>query len=128
MEAVKEEPRLFWDTTAVRYTAYGVGGLLSVWLVSWLATSLAPPRPADAKPEATTADFHVICTHPDCGEHFVIHRKFGFNRYPVECPKCRRQTGMAARLCSSSVCQGKWVVPREVDGRQRCPLCNEPFP
>jgi len=125
--AVKEEPRLIWETATVRYAAYGVGGLLSVWLVTWLGAALAPPPPADAKPQATTADFHVICTNPECGEHFVINRKFGFNKFPVACPKCNRESGMAARLCNSSACQGRWVVPALTGDGKRCPICNEPF-
>ncbi len=127
LAAVREEPVLIWETTAVRYSAYATGGLLLVWLTIGLAGMLAPPPPANAKPTATTADFHVICADARCGHHFVINRKFGFRRFPVNCPTCGRKTGARARRCSSQSCRGRWVAPHQSDAALSCPVCGGPF-
>jgi len=127
LTAVREEPALIWETAAVRYTAYSLGAVLLVLAASWTARGLAPPPPANAKPGATTADFHVICTSPKCGHHFVIHRELGFHRFPVECPACRGKTGMQGRRCYSPTCQGRWVAPQNRDDVLYCPICGSPL-
>ena len=38
-EAAKEEPRLIWETPAIRYGTYGVCGLFLLWGAMWLARS-----------------------------------------------------------------------------------------
>ena len=124
LEAVKEEPTLIWQTPAVRYATYGVGGLILAWIVSGLAGWFTPPPPVGAKPVATTADYHVVCSAPNCGQHFVVHRKFGFRGFPLTCPKCRQVTGMQAIKCNSSTCQGKWVIPAAEGDALVCPMCG----
>jgi len=124
LAAVREEPAVLWEATAVRYTVYGLGAVMLAWLALWLARGLAPPPPASAKPEATTADFHVVCVNQKCGHHFVINRAFGFHKFPVECPACRGKTGMEGRRCFSSTCQGRWIAPQEKDGGLYCPVCR----
>lgn len=99
LAAVREEPALVWQTPAVRYATYGAGGLMLVWIATWVAGGLAPPLPEDARP-ATRADFHVVCTNPECGYHFVIHRKLGFHGFPVKCPRCQQKTGTQARAAT----------------------------
>lgn len=126
-EAVREEPVLLWHTPAIRYGTYGVGGLILVWVVTGLVAMLVPPPPSNARPTATTADFHVICSDADCGHHFVIHREFGFRGFPVACPACDRRSGMKARPCHSATCQGRWIVPEKQGDRTRCPVCGEWF-
>jgi hypothetical protein len=123
IEAVREEPRLAWETSAVRYTVYGLAALVLVWFATNLSGWIAPPPPS-AKPAATTADFHVVCSDPNCGYHFVIHRKFGFDDFPVECPKCHHKTGVSARRCNSPTCDGRWVAPLQTDQGLKCPLCG----
>ena len=123
IEAVREEPRLAWETSAVRYAVYGFAGILLIWLATNLSGWIAPPAP-NAKPTATTADFHVVCSDPNCGYHFVIHRPFGFHKFPVECPKCKRETGVSARRCNSPACDGRWVAPVQTDQGLKCPLCG----
>jgi hypothetical protein len=125
--ACREQPRLFWETTAVRYAACLVGGLVGVWLISTLVGWFVPPPPPTARPAATTADYHVICTNPRCDSHFVIHRKFGFRGFPVECPRCRQQTGVSARRCLSEQCRGQWVAPVQSHGKLKCPECGREF-
>lgn len=122
--AVREEPWVFWDTTAVRYATYGVGGLILVIIVSRLPSMIAPPPPPDARAAATSADYHVICTNPDCGLHFVVREKFGFHGFPLRCPRCKERTGERALRCNSKACKGRWVVPQEIEGRARCPYCG----
>jgi hypothetical protein len=95
--------------------------------VSGLIGLMAPAVPEGAQPEAKTADFHVVCTNPDCGHHFLIHEKFGFHRFPVVCPACGQKTGAEARRCFSETCRGRWVAPREVNGKLQCPVCGQPF-
>jgi hypothetical protein len=124
---VKEEPRLLWATPAVRYAVYGTGALVAAWCVTFFVGLFTPARAASAKPAATTADFHVVCANPDCGHHFVINRKFGFGKFPVECTKCRKPTGMAARICASPTCVNRWVVPRATESGLTCPYCNAGF-
>jgi len=123
-EAVREEPRLAWETTAVRCVVYGVGGLLTVWVATTLVRSMTPPPPASARAAATTADFHVVCTQTECGHHFVIHREFGFDAFPIACPACKRETGAAARKCNSATCAGRWVAPTDSPSGRRCPHCG----
>jgi hypothetical protein len=125
--AVREEPYLIWQTPAIRYAVYGVGGLMLVWIVTGIVSAMVPPPPAGAQPRATTADFHVLCTNPSCGEHFVINRKFGFKAFPVKCIKCGLNTGYAARKCNSSTCRGRWVVPFKEEAVHKCPHCGKAF-
>lgn len=110
-EAVVAEPALLWETPAVRYGVYGGGGLLAVWLVSLAATMLTPPAPEGAKAEATSADFHVICSNPECHKHFVVHREFGFRGFPVECPRCKERKGLRAVPCTGDHCTQRWILP-----------------
>jgi len=121
---IREHPRLLWETTAIRYTVYAGGGLLAAWLLTLFVGFLTPPPPAGAKSTATTADYHVICSDPSCAYHFVIKREFGFTGFPIECPKCKKPTGISARRCNSATCQGRWVAPVEVDGVKNCPICG----
>ena len=127
-EAVKEEPALIWQTPAIRYAVYLVCGLILVSTVSWVTGALTPPPPPGARTEATEADFHIICSDPSCGIHFAVRRPFGFDEFPVPCPKCSKLTGYAARKCESDTCRGKWVVAVKVEGVMRCPVCDAPFP
>lgn len=124
LEAVREEPRLLWETSAVRYAAYGLAGAMLIWMATTFTGWLAPPPPPSARPAATTADFHIVCSDPTCGHHFVLHRKFGFDDFPVECPQCKRLTGVSARRCNSATCGGRWVAPVRSEQEQRCPLCS----
>ena len=125
--AVREEPVLLWETTAIRYVVYGTGGLALVWAASWVTAMVTPAPPARARPAATTGVFHVVCRDNGCGEHFQIHRKFGFHRFPVVCPACEQQTGARARRCNSQTCRGRWVALEEIDGAQYCPVCGTRF-
>lgn len=124
LEAVREEPRLAWETSAVRYTVYVLAGVVLVWLATALTGMLIPPPPPSARAAATTADFHVVCSDPPCGYHFVINRKFGFDDFPVKCPQCKRETGVSARRCNSASCGGRWVAPVRTDQGLRCPVCG----
>ncbi len=127
VSAIREEPMLIWQTAVVRYTVYGLGVVVLLWGVSTIAGSLVPSPPANARPEATKADFHIVCSNPDCGYHFVIHREFGFRKFPVVCPKCGKSTGEQARRCNSETCRGRWVVPKKVDDELCCPICGARF-
>ena len=127
LAAVREEPALIWQTATVRYVTYALGAVVLLWGASHLAGSLAPPPPASAKPIATTADFHVVCRNTACGHHWVIHREFGFRKFPVECPECGQRTGVQARRCNSRTCQGRWVAPVRIDGVLTCPHCGRGF-
>lgn len=127
-EAVREEPSLLWSTPAVRYLVYIVGGFILVWSVGWVTHALTPPPPPDAQAQATTADFHVLCTNPNCRTHFAIRRSFGFDDFPVQCPACAQVAGEAARSCPSPTCKGRWVVPVKREGLWRCPVCDTQFP
>ncbi len=123
--ACKEEPRLIWETPAVRYAAFCIGGLLVVWVVSGVAGAITPPAPVSARPHAETADFHVLCDRPDCAHHFVVNRKFGFSGFPVKCPKCKNETGERALRCNSHECRGRWILPQGPPENRRCPRCRE---
>ncbi len=125
--ACREEPRLIWETAAVRYSTYGIGGLVIVQIVLSVVGMIAPPPPASAKPAAVSADYHVVCTQPECGEHFIVHRRFGFSGFPVECPVCKQPRGMPARRCHSEPCRGRWVAPVKTPDGWRCPQCSGPM-
>ncbi len=127
LAAVREEPVLAWETPGVRYSVYGFGGLIIVWAASFVLDTFAPAPPQDARPVATRADFHVVCRDPACAHHFVVYRRFGFRKFPVQCPKCSEMTGMRARPCTSSTCRGKWVAPVSADGMLLCPVCGDRF-
>lgn len=127
LEAVREEPRLIWETVAIRYSVYGLGAILLATVVVKGVGMITPPPPASAKAAASTADFHVVCAQPQCGHHFVIHRKFGFRGFPVECPKCKQKTGAQARKCPSPACQGQWVAPSKQGNVVTCPHCGARF-
>lgn len=121
--ACRGEPILFWHTPAIRYSAFALGGLLAIWAVLGVVGMFTPAGKTGV-PRATTADFHVICTDPACGAQFVIKKPFGFHKFPVECPRCKKTTGERALRCVSATCKGKWVTPRLVDGAYRCPDCQ----
>ena len=124
LEALREEPRLIWETSAVRYTVYGLAGVMLIWLATTLSGWLTPPLPPSARAAATTADFHVVCSDSRCAHHFVIHRKFGFDDFPVKCPQCQRQSGVSARRCNSAACGGRWIAPMRTDQGLQCPVCG----
>ena len=127
LEQVREEPSLIWATPAIRYTTYGLCAAALIWVVSGVAGAITPPPPASARPTATTADFHVVCTNPSCENHFVIHREFGFRRFPVQCQRCQRETGFSARKCGSTNCMGRWVAPVREETGLTCPRCGARF-
>ncbi len=120
-DAVREEPTLIWATPAIRYTAYGLVGLIVVGVLVWSAGLF---HPAEVAPPAETANFHVLCTAPGCAHHFVINREFDFDDFPVICPQCEQKTGQRAVRCLSKTCNGCWVVPTKRDHQYRCPFCG----
>lgn len=122
-QAAREEPRLIWETPQVRYVAYGVGAIVGVGVLVWLTGTL-DTTPKSAQPRAKTADFHVICLEGDCGYHFLVNRKFGFDRFPVACPHCQERTGHRAQRCHSPACAGKYVAPIESEGELTCASCG----
>lgn len=123
--AVKEEPGLAWETPALRYGVYGSVGLALLLMLSSLAAFITPPPPADARPQATTASFHVVCSKTDCRKHFLIERKFGFHKFPVPCPQCQGKTGLRGLRCASEECGGRYVGVREDKDRLVCTQCGE---
>ena len=127
LDAVREEPTLIWQTPAVRYTAYGISGLVSIYLFLSIPSCFSSTSTSQIKPQATTADFHVVCSDRECRHHFVINRDFGYRKFPVRCPKCEQPTGAQARLCVSKTCRRRWVAPEQYDDRLYCPRCEEPL-
>lgn len=123
LEACRNEPRLIWHTPAIRIIVYIIAGILLVKSIGWGFTLLAPGG-AEPAPRAETADFHVICTNPDCGKHFVTNRDFDFNDFPVKCPFCQKESGANARSCNSTTCKGRWVSPVADGERLTCPVCG----
>ncbi len=123
VEASRENPSLIWAAPGVRYTTFVLIGVIGVWVLSGLAGAIAPPPPRAARPEATTADYHVICVDPECESHFVINRQFGFGSFPVKCAKCERKTGERAVRCNSQTYKGRWVAPIDEGGASECPRC-----
>ena len=124
---VREEPRLLWETPAIRYATYGIAGVVVSWILVLLVGFLTPPPPPGAGNAAVTADFHVVCADPACRYNFVIQRKFGFDDFPVPCNRCKKETGVSGRRCYSESCQGRWVAPAKTDDQQKCPLCGTLF-
>lgn len=120
----REEPALIWATPLVRYGTYIVLGLIGVGLVFQARNLIAPASSAVIRPRATMADFHVLCSDRSCRHHFVIHRKFGFDDFPVVCAKCKKRTGEHARPCNSQQCRRRWVAPVRTDAGQVCPYCG----
>ncbi|MHC4092136.1 MAG: hypothetical protein ACYSVY_18005 [Planctomycetota bacterium] len=123
-QAVREEPRLVWQTPQIRYTVYGLGGLAALWALLWALSLLQPAPPKGARPRANTANIHVVCSNPECKHHFVILRKFGFDNFPVACPRCEQEKGRRAMRCFSSTCDRKLVAPVESDSRLHCSECG----
>ena len=119
----RQEPILFWETPKVRYGTYALGGITALWIITWLIGSF-DPVPTDARPRATTAGYHVTCGRNDCGHHFLIDRKFGFDDFPVVCPQCHKETGQQSMRCLSSKCKGKYVLPAEREGKKVCRECG----
>ncbi len=124
---VRQEPRLLWETSAIRYSVYGIIGVIGAWTVVLFVGLLTPAPPAGARDAAKTADYHVVCAVPACGYNFVIKREFGFDDFPVMCDRCKKETGVSGRRCYSETCQGRWVAPETVDDKQKCPLCGTLF-
>lgn len=127
LRAIREEPALVWQTPAVRYAAFGLLALVVVLGIRTGIGMITLPLPPEAGQAATSADFHVICSKPDCGQHFVIHRELGFRKFPVACTKCREVTGASARRCHSSTCRGRWVAAEKRDNITACPHCGAEF-
>jgi hypothetical protein len=126
-EAVREEPGLIWQTRASRYTIYSIGLLILLWGTSTVSNSLAGAAPESIPDRATTGDFHAVCSRAACEHHFVVHREFGFDDFPVKCSKCGQETGMAARRCTSQECNGRWTAPEAHGGNLLCPYCGQSF-
>lgn len=124
---VREEPQLIWESRVIRYAAYGVGAIVLTWGLTFAIRLLTPPAPPGARSAAITADYHVVCNDPGCAYNFVISREFGFDRFPVPCDRCKKETGVPGRRCHSAQCQGRWVAPRTAGDRQECPLCGTAF-
>ncbi len=126
--AAREEPALIWRTPAVRYGAYGLAAAVLLVSVQAGMGMFTTPLPADAGAGATSADFHVVCSSNSCRHHFVIHRDFGFDDFPVECARCKKATGLSARRCYSSTCHGRWMAPQRRGTVEACPHCGAEFP
>ena len=124
---VRAQPILLWETPAIRYTTYGLGVIVFAYLLSFLAGSISPPLPKDSRPQATQADFHVVCANESCGHHWVLRRKFGFDDFPVKCPRCEQGTGVMALKCNSDRCRGRWVAPKWVYETPYCSICGQPI-
>ena len=120
-DAVREEPVLIWQTSAIRYSVYGLGALIAVSLLIWAVEAV---QPVEVAPTAETADFHVLCTASGCGHHFVINEEFDFDDFPVVCPKCQNKNGYRALHCVSKTCRSRWVVPNKKNDELRCPHCG----
>lgn len=127
IETVRDEPILLWETSAIRYATYGLGLALVVWIAMQGLEMFVLPIPSNAGPTTTTADFHVVCSDAECEYHFVIHRTFGFKKFPIDCSQCRRRTGAKARKCNSSECLGRWIAPDKRDHVLYCPICGKQF-
>ncbi len=110
-EIIRQNPMLIWQAPAVRYSAYGLGLIVALLVLRWGTSSLLPPQMVGGEP-ARTAQFHVLCSDPACGHHFVIERKFKFKDFPVQCPKCRQKTGYRAIQVHSGPDRGKWIIQR----------------
>ncbi len=128
VENCKAEPYLIWETAVVRYGTYVFSALIVMWGCSFATNMLSTPLPPDAQAIASTGDFPVLCSDADCNQHFVIHRAFGFNDFPVTCPKCEQMSGYSARRCMSSTCGGQWVSPVKTDSASWCTNCQKAFP
>lgn len=127
LEAVREEPRLLYQTSAARYAGYALIGTVLLWGVTRIPAMIVPPPSPDAQARANSADFHVVCSGESCAYHFVIHKEFGFRRFPVPCPACGGETGRRARRCNAARCRGRWVAPTISDGTLACPRCRSHF-
>jgi len=125
VDEVRKQPRLIWESPAIRYSVYFLGAIILTWVVTGTASLVAPPPPPDAKAAATTADFHVICSDERCLSHFIIHKEFGFDDFPVVCPKCGEKRGQRALRCNSPTCRGAWIIPDKVGKMLRCPRCGD---
>ncbi len=124
VEACRAEPVLIWHTPAVRCGVYLLLALIAIFCVTFFIGLFAPGGP-EPIPQAETADFHVVCSDPECGAHFVIKREFEFRDFPVPCPKCDKLTGLWALRCSSEECRGRWVIPQIVGEQRKCPHCGQ---
>ncbi len=121
-DTCRDEPILFWHTPAIRYMTYGIVAIVGALTISWFADLWAPN--VEVKDQATTTDHRVICTNDECTKMFVIDRPFGFDDFPVTCPKCSKETGQSAHRCNSKSCNGRWVIRRAQDERYACPHCS----
>ena len=122
--AARREPYLIWQTPQIRYAVYGLGALAGVWLLVWMATLLEPAPSQGVRSRAQTANFHVVCSNPQCKHHFVIVRKFGFKRFPVTCTRCDQKSCQRARRCFSPTCNRRFVIPITSEARLRCSECG----
>ncbi len=126
-----ETPTLAWHYPEIKYTTYLLAALVMIWLVRFAIVLIQPGPPESFKPQATTADFQVFCTNPQCPSHdqlFVIHREFGFHGFPVECPVCKKLTGLRALKCFSPTCNGKLIPARYENSHWVCTVCGQVFP
>ena len=126
--AAREDPAMIWRTPAIRYGVYGLAAVVVLVSAQAGIGMFSAPVPDDAGPTATSADFHVVCSDQACGSHFVIHRDFGFDDFPVECAKCKKATGLPSRRCHSATCRGRWVAPKQQGATKACPHCGSEFP
>lgn len=123
--ACRDEPALIWQTPLVRFITYGVGGLVAILLLKFAMTLFLPGGDIEVAPRAKTAHFDVVCTDSNCGRHFKIERKFGFDDFPVRCYFCKHETGQLAARCNSDRCSGRLSPMKETDDGFVCRVCGQ---
>lgn len=95
-----------------------VAVLAAVVVVTW--------RTAQPNAGAEHDGFHLVCTAPECGRHFVVPRN-EFNTYPADpqsqrmkCEACGQFTAVLAKPCATC---GRWYPATDGAG---CPTCAQP--
>lgn len=123
---VRAEPQLLWTTPSARYATYAILIVIGLFAASRLSAAIFVG--GESGGPAKTADFHVLCNNPECGYHWVIKKEFGFDDFPVTCPKCKKESGLRAIKCNSKTCHGRWVIVGEDEKGRFCSRCGKSFP
>jgi len=123
-EAIREEPAQIWNSVAFRCGMLALGGIILIVAARFTTSMLVPNAPDGHRQLSKTANFEVFCSNPSCKHHFLINKPFGYDRFPVKCPKCGKQTGERAVRCDSRTCQGRLVLPRKEGKTLVCSRCG----
>ena len=70
-------------------------------------------------------DALLKCAQPECGEEFSLPMSMSFDKFPVKCPKCGKQSGHPMLSCPNCLTHYAFTPKHPLE---KCPKCGEGLP